>query len=144
MNFREQQEIIYNFIINNYNDYLPGHLKDPTYTTAFLDFDKFKSDFTVFVDFARINFPDSDYRDDCEDVENLALTIYLVHRNNTSEVLQANNLDSAHAFYKMVREKYSFGIANATIINSIDFYNWVEGNKYLVVTEINLSLDIGL
>jgi hypothetical protein len=132
------------FITDNYKNYLPLGISEPTITEEFLDFDKFKGDFTLFVDFTRINFPESPYRDDCEDVENLALTVYLVHRNNTSNVLQANNLDSAYAFYKMVREKYSLGIANSTVIENIDFYKYVEGTKYLAVSEINLQLDIGL
>jgi hypothetical protein len=141
VSFREQQEKIIKFITDNYNDFLPAHLQNPTYTTDFLDMDRFKNNFTVFIDFARIDFRQSDFEDDCEDVEHLSLTIYLVHRNDKSEILQDNNLDSAYAFYKMLKEK-RFVITKDINIESIDFYNYVEGNKFLVITEINLSLQI--
>jgi hypothetical protein len=144
VNFREQQSLIIQFITDNYKNYLPSSLSEPEITTEFLDFDKFKGDFTLFIDFARIDFPQSNYKDDCEDIEHLALTVYLVHRNNKSEILQANNLDSAYALYTMIKDKPSLGVAENTIIESIDFFNYAEGNKYLVVSEIVLSLDIGL
>jgi hypothetical protein len=142
MTFKEQQEKIIQFITNNYNDFLPTYLQNPTYTKSFLDFDKFKDNFTVFFDFARIDFRQSNYDDDCGDIEHLSIIIYLVHRNNNSEVLQNNNLESAYSFYTMIKENIGIGVAQNTTIESIDFYNYAEGNKYLVVTEINLSLEI--
>jgi hypothetical protein len=144
MNFKDQRAAIIQFITNNYKNYLPAHISEPEITTEFLDFDKFKGDFTLFIDFARINFPQSNYEDDCCDIENLALTIYLVHRNNNSEILQANNLDASFAFYKMIKDKPNLGAAQITTIDSIDFYKYVEGNKFLVITEITLSLTIEL
>jgi hypothetical protein len=144
VNFKDQQNTIINFISQNYKNYLPAHINEPEVTTEFLDFDKFKGDFTLFIDFARIGFPQSNYDDDCGDIEHLALTIYLVHRNNKSEVLQANNLDSAFAFYEMIKDKPDLGVAQINTIESIDFYNYAEGNKFLVVSEISLSLIIGL
>jgi hypothetical protein len=142
--FRIQQEKIVEYIENNYANYLPNDLKQFELTLEFLDFDKYKKDFTLFIDFARIDFRQSNYKDDCEDIEHLAVTIYLVHRNNKSEILQANNLDSAYAFYEMIKDKPSLGVSENTTIESIDFYNWAEGNKFLVVSEISLSLETGL
>jgi hypothetical protein len=142
LSFREQQEKIIEFITSNYNDYLPSHLINPAYTKEFLDFDRFKNDFTVFVDFAQIDFRQSPFEDDCEDIEHLALKVYLVHRNNQNEILQSNNLDSAYGFYKMIKEKPDLVFVKEITIESIDFYNWVEGNKFLVVSEIALSLQI--
>jgi hypothetical protein len=142
MTFREQQEAIIAFIKNNYNNYLPSHLHNPTYTKDFLDFDKFKDNFTVFIDFSQIDFRQSNYNDDCEDTEHLSLTVYLVHRNNQSEILQSNNLDSAYSFYKMIKDKLNLIFVNEITIDSIDFFNWAEGNKYLVVSKIELSLQV--
>jgi hypothetical protein len=142
MTFREQQEKIFDFIKDNYNNYLPSHLINPAYTKEFLDFDKYKGNFTVFIDFAKIDFPNSNYSDDCEDIEHLNLTVYLVHRNNQNEILQSNNLDSAYSFYKMIKEKPDLVFVKEIAIESIDFYNWVEGQRYLVVSEITLSLQI--
>jgi hypothetical protein len=42
----------------------------------------------------------------------------------------------------MLDENSSLGVAQNTTIDGIDFYNWVEANRFLVVSEINLSLDI--
>jgi hypothetical protein len=144
VNFKEQQTALINFITDNYKNYLPAHISEPEITTAFLDLDKFKGDFTLFIDFARIDFPQSNYEDDCENIEHLALTIYLVHRNNKSEILQANNLDSSYSLYEMIKDKPRLGIAQNTTIESIDFYNYAEANKFLVVSEFTLSLIIGL
>jgi replicative superfamily II helicase len=141
LSFREYQEKIFEFITDNYKNYLPSHL-NPTYTKEFLDFDKFKNDFTVFIDFARIDFRQSNYEDDCEDIEHCSMTIYLAHRNDKNEVLQNNNLDSAYAFYEMIKDKPNLIIVKDISIESIDFYNYVEGQKYLVVSEISLSLQI--
>jgi hypothetical protein len=142
MTFLEQQQKIINFITTVYPTYLQPPITAPEITTKFLDFDRFKSDFTLFVDFARIGFQQSKYDDDCGDIQQLSLVIYLVHRNNTSEVLQRNNLESAWALYKMIKENIGFGVAQDTTIDSIDFYNWIEGTRFIVVTEMNLSLSI--
>jgi hypothetical protein len=142
MTFKSQQTKLIEFIKNNFANYLPNDLKQFELTQEFLDFDKFKGNFTVFVDFSRIDFRQSSYKDDCGDMEHLSLVIYLVHRNNKSEILQSNNLDSAYSFYKMIKENTRLGISENTAIDSIDFFNWAEGTKYLAVTEINLSLDV--
>jgi hypothetical protein len=42
----------------------------------------------------------------------------------------------------MIQENPSLGIAQNTTIEGIDFYKYVEGQKYLVCTEINLLLEI--
>jgi hypothetical protein len=42
----------------------------------------------------------------------------------------------------MVKENPGLAIAENTTIDSIDFFNWVEGNKNLVVSKIELSLQI--
>jgi hypothetical protein len=142
MNFREQQEEIINFITTNYPTYLPPIIPAPEITTEFLDFDRFKNDFTLFIDFSRIDFQQSRYDDDCGDIEHLSLVVYLVHRNNKSEILQDKNLESSWAFYTMIKENIGLDVAQDSTIESIDFYNYVEGSKYLVITEMNLSLSI--
>jgi hypothetical protein len=142
VNFREQKERILEFIKKNYMNYLPDEFKIYELTTDFLDFDKFRSNFTVFVDFSQINFRQSDFEDDCEAIEHLQMKVYLVHRNNQNEKLQSNNLDSAYAFYQMINDKPDLVFVKDITIESIDFYNWVEGQRYLVVSEITLSLQI--
>jgi hypothetical protein len=140
--FKEQQDSIIDFITNNYQNYLPSGFSQPEYTTEYLDFDKFKSDFTIFIDFARIDFRSSEYDDDCGDIEHLLLTIYLARRNAPSVQLQTDILEASWSFYKMLKEDTTLGTAQETKIDSIDFYKYVEGNKYIVCSEISLSLEI--
>jgi hypothetical protein len=144
MNFKEQQDTLIQFISGNYDAFLPGHIPAPEITTEFLDFDKFKGDFTLFVDFERIDFREGRYADDCGDSEHLAVTVYLVRRNNTHAVLQADILDAAWAFYKLVKNKPGMDIAVNTVIGGINFYNYVEGTRYLVCSEITLEMEIEL
>jgi hypothetical protein len=142
MNFKQQQETLINFIKDNYKKYLPSHIPEPEITTEFLDFDRFKANFTLFIDFTRIDFRQSNYKDDCGNIEHLSVVVYLVHRNNQSTILNELNMDASFAFYKMIEENASLWIAQNTTIDSIDFYKYVEGTKYLVCTEINLTLDV--
>jgi hypothetical protein len=142
VNFKDQLNTLINFISANYKTYLPAPVSEPEITTEFLDFDKYKGNFTLFIDYSRIDFRQSNYEDDCGDIEHLSLAVYLVHRNNQAPVLNDTNLDAAYAFYKMIRENPGLGIAQNTVIDSIDFYKYAEGTKYLVCTEINISLDI--
>jgi hypothetical protein len=141
MNFKTQQTEIINYFKTNYKKYIS--IPEPIYTEEFLDFDRFKGDFTFFIDFNRITFPSSQYEDDCKNVEQLGLTVYLVFRNNTSEVLKENVLEASWAFYKMINELY-IKTVNEFSIESIDFYDYVEGNKNLKISEITclLNLDI--
>ncbi|MDR0720519.1 MAG: hypothetical protein LBF78_12850 [Treponema sp.] len=142
MTFKCQQKALINFLSGNYKKYLSDSFPEPEITDEFLDFDRFKNDFTLFVDFARIDFRQSAYQDDCGDSEHLSLTVFLVRRNSESKTLRDDVLDAAWAFYKMVKENPGLGIAQNTVIDGIDFYNYVEGTKYLVCSEINLSLDV--
>jgi hypothetical protein len=142
VDFKTQQEKILEFIEKNYIEYLPDRVNIFELTLDFLDFDKHKSNFTVFVNFSRIDFPNSDYEDDCEDVERLSVKVFLLHRNNTSEKLKEDNLDAAYAFYKMIKDKNDLMFVKEITIESIDFYNWVEGTKFLIVSEISLTLQI--
>jgi hypothetical protein len=142
MNFKEQRNALIKFIRDNYKNYLSPGFSEPEITVEFLDFDKFKGDFTLFLDFAKIDFRQSNYGDDCGDIEHLSVTVHLVHRNSQPSVLNDNNPDAAYAFYTMVKENPGLGIAQNTVIDGIDFFNYVEGTKYLVCTEINLSLDV--
>jgi hypothetical protein len=130
MNFKEQQDTIIDYFKSNYKDYIS--MQEPVYTTDFLDFDRFKNDFTFFIDFNQVKFPPSPYKDDCENAEQLALTVYLVFRNNKSEVLKENVLDASWAFYKMTN-KLHIKTVNDFSIESIDFYDYAEGTKFLVI-----------
>jgi hypothetical protein len=142
MTFREQQEKLVEFLKENYTGYLPAHINNPLFTTEFLDFDKFKGDFTVFIDFSRLDFRQSAFRDDCADVEHLSVNIYLLRRNNTAEILKTDILDAAFSLYRLIREKTDMGISLNTVIESIDFNDYIEGTKNLVCAEFALSMEV--
>jgi hypothetical protein len=123
MNFKEQQTKIIDYIKANYKKYIT--ISEPIYTTEFLDFDKFKGNFTFFIDFNQIKFPSSQYEDDCKNVEQLALTVYLVFRNAQSDVLKENCLDASWSFYKMIGD-LQIETINDFSIESIDLYDYVD------------------
>jgi hypothetical protein len=141
MNFKEQRDTIIDYFKSNYKDYIS--MQEPVYTTDFLDFDKHKDSFTFFIDFNRVNFPPSSYKDDCENAEQFALTVYLVFRNNKSEVLKENVLDASWAFYKMA-DKLRIETVNDFSIESIDFYDYADGNRFLVISEISCLLNLSV
>jgi hypothetical protein len=140
--FKEQQDALIEYLKSNYKDYLSPNIKEPEIITEPLDFDKFKYDSMLFFDFAQIDFRTSNYDDDCGDIEHLNLTVYLVRRNDKSEILQADMMDMAWAFYKMIREDTTLGIAANTNIESIDFFKYVEATKNICLAEFDLSLQI--
>jgi hypothetical protein len=142
MNFKDQQTALISFLSTNYKNYLPAYISEPDITTEFLDFDRFKGDFTLFIDFSQINFQQSNYEDDCGDIEHLSLTVYLARRNNISATLQSDILDAAYSFYEMIKNDQRLGIAQSTTIDSIDFFKYVEATKYICVAEIDLSLNV--
>jgi hypothetical protein len=143
MNFKEQKNAIKKYISDNYGAYLPEGTGGPEITAEFLDFDKYKNDFTLFIDFSRIDLKQSAYKDDCGDIETLSLTVYLVVRNGTSPDLQDAIFDAAWAFYRMVfLSDGRFDTAQRGVLNDITFFNYVEGTKHIVCAELNLSLEI--
>jgi hypothetical protein len=48
MTFKKQLSEIKDYIEENYKNYISSTL-NPTYTTDYLDFDKYKGDFTFFI-----------------------------------------------------------------------------------------------
>jgi hypothetical protein len=145
INFRGTQERFIQFLEDNYKNYLPEYLADKNieYVDDFLDFDQYKNDFTMFIDFSKIDFRNGGYDDDCHKTINMEIEIYIVRRNNKSKILRADTLDAASSFCRMILSENSYmDLALNANINSIDFYNYVEGNKNLVCAEISLSLTV--
>lgn len=136
MNFKKQIDDIVEHIKDNFSKYTTAKYQ---VTKEFLDFDKYKQDFTIFVDFKRLKFETNRWTDDCRDVEELSASIYLVVRNDKSENLNEKILDYSSAFYKYLRKEKPDFLSRLTI-NQLNFYNYVEGNKYLMASEFDLSL----
>jgi hypothetical protein len=130
MNLQHEQENFIKLIENNFID-------KPEVTTEFLDLDKFKNDFTLFVDFSEIKFEDNKLSDDCQEYGKLNIQCYLVLRNDTPKNLNNKLLAHTDNFYHFLKE-YDINTEN------IDFYNFASGTKYIVASEFSLILDIKL
>ena len=127
MELLNEQEKFIDLIKNEYPE-------NPEITTEFLDLDKFKNDSTLFIDFANLEFK-SDIDDDCGEYGRLAVQCYLVLRNDTPKNLNNKLLNNTGTFYKFLKE-------NSIKIESIDFYNYASGTKYIVASEFSLILNI--
>ena len=143
MNFRNKFNIIKNFIEENYPKYLEAfNIKSPMVTDEFLDFDKFKQNFMLFIEFQNVNFRADDYEDDCVKIARISCDIFLVFRNATVEALRNNMLDATSALYELFRcEKIN--IAHGINIDSTEFFNYIEGRNSLVASKTPIEFDIG-
>jgi hypothetical protein len=140
IDFLEQQEKLELFIKDNYQKYLDKYgIKSFEVTTDFLDFDRYKNDFTLFIDFSKVNFSSDD---DCYDTEKLSVNFFLVVRNDTSKNIKTKLLDSSSALYTMIKENNSLGMFYKTIINEIQFYNYAEGSKYIMIADFDIALEL--
>jgi hypothetical protein len=140
INFLSQQDRIIEYIKSHYEEYIPERCPFPNdYTSEFLDFDKFKNDFTVFFDFGHYTFS---LKTNESELQEFILTVYIVVRNDKPEKLREKVLEYATAFYQMFdhSEQCFDGAVDYGKINSIMFYDWVEGSKNLKVAEIELQL----
>jgi hypothetical protein len=142
MNLKEIQDTFKDFIENNYEKYLQEYeIKKPVITTDFLDFDKYKYDFTCFVDFNRFLFNNSRYKDDCSASMQFYISIYLVFRNNTSENIKNKMLNATSAFYELIEYNNIKKIQDKHI-TEIQNFNIVEGTKYISVSEVSINIEV--
>jgi hypothetical protein len=138
--FLEQQQAIIAYIQEHYPDYLLEGFPVPTrYVNDFLDFDKYLDNFTVFFDFGLYNFNSVTNESERQEA---TVSVYLALRNDTAEKLKENILRCTAAFYQMFdNSSVSFeGVVDYGKIESIAFYDAVEGHKNLKVAEITFSL----
>jgi hypothetical protein len=140
INFLEQQNRIIEYIQEHYGEYIPDGFAPPNdYTSDFLDFDKYKNNFTMFFDFGLYTF---ELKTNGSELQEFILTIELVVRNDTHEKLREKILQYATAFYQMFDESDQCfdGAVSYGKINSIHFFDFVEGSKNLKMAEIELLL----
>jgi len=142
INFRNKLEAIKNFIEENFPKYLNEfNIKPPMVTCEFLDFDKFKQNFMVFIDINNVNLSADQYEDDCIKIARVSTDIFLVFRNAPVETLRTNMLDATSSLYEMFRcERISF--AHNINIDTVEFFNYVQGNINLVASKIPVEFDI--
>jgi len=141
LDLKQLQSDIVKYIEENYQNYLNEYnIYDFIIRLDFLDLDRFKNNFNIFIDFNKINFNQSKFTDDCCKSMQFQVSFYLVHRNDKSENLMDRMLNSATAFCKLMNDDISF--AQELIIESLQNYNIVEGTQNIVISEFNIRLDI--
>jgi len=134
------QTKIIKYINSNYEKYLTAYgIGKPQITTDFIDLDKYKNNFTLFIDFNKINFNQTKFTDDCSRSMQFQISIYLVFRNNTSEKLKEIMLNGASAFYTLMNNA---DISQEVTITELNNYNIVEGSKFIVISEFTLNIGV--
>ena len=143
IDFQLQQNNLKQYIDNNYQKHLDKILIDKfTTVTDFLDFDKYKQDFIVNIDFDNITFPTGNFNDDCSILERLIVNIFLVHRNNSPDKLNEKMLTSSAAFYELLQDMESDNLFFDISINRIDFFKYIEGTTNIMASRFVLQIDI--
>jgi len=142
MDFRKRLEELENYL-NNYEKYLNDYnIKPPKITTEYIDFDKFKNDFVLYMEFDSSSFPLADKNnDDCSQTELLKINIYLVFRNDTPKNLNNKTMDATSAFYSMAKELNISGLVFSSI-SKIDFFKYIEGTANIYASKITLDLSL--
>jgi hypothetical protein len=140
IDFLLQQDRIVNYIKENYKNYMEEGLPAPNdYVNDFLDFDKYKNNTTMFFDFPTYLFERNTNE---SELQELNMTVFIVVRNDTPEVLRKNILRYTTAFYKFFDETGLNGLVDYGVINELSFYFYVEGQKNLKIAEINMVLNL--
>jgi hypothetical protein len=139
IDFLEQQDTIIAYIKEYYKDFIEGLPEPNEYTTDFLDLDKYKNNFTMFINFGGYTF---DWKTNESELQETELFVYLVLRNAPSKTLRDNMLKYTTAFYQMFDESNQCfsGAVDYGKISEINFYEWAEANKSIKISEIHLIL----
>ncbi|MGI5068277.1 hypothetical protein [Treponema denticola] len=141
LNFVDQQEKIQDYVKKNYKIVLKElNLEDISeYVDDYLDFDKYKKNKSLFFDFGKYSFDSLSNESNQEELE---FRVYIVFRNGKSKDLKKELAKYTACFYEMFeRSGGNFnGIADFGSIDEIAFYNAVEGNVNLKLSELTIKL----
>jgi hypothetical protein len=142
MDFRKQEEIITDYLKNNFEKYLQEfNLKAPEVVNDFLDFDKYKQSFIVFIDFDEVDFPQSGFNDSCSKTQRLAINFYLVFRNDAPANLQTKMLDATSAFCEMMWEFDARKFLSSRV-NKIHFFKFIEGANNIMSSKFTVEFEV--
>jgi len=141
IDFKNKLDSIKDFMEKTYPKYLETFdLEAPFVTTEFLDFDRFKNSFCLFIEYDRVSFT-SPYADDCKGIARIFCDVFLAFRNDTIANLDEKLLNASSAFYEMFRDE-RIDIADGITIQETNFFKYVEGNKHLVASKFSMEFDI--
>ena len=142
IDFQQTQNIIQQFIDDNYQQFLDKvGLANFKTVTDYLDFDKYKNDFIVNIDFDNITFPNDRSNDDCYSLQQLLVNIYILHRNDTPNKLNEKMLNAASAFYSLILLMNSENLFYDININRVDFFKYIEGATNIMASKFTLQIN---
>jgi|GEM_PF-2403089 len=141
LDFLSQQEKIKNFVQENYKKVLSelslGDVND--YIDDYLDFDKYTKSKQLFFGFGKYKFNSLSNESNEEEFE---FKIYIAFRNGKAKDLKSLMLKYTAAFYEMFeRSGGNFsGVSDFGTIEDVSFYNAIEGNINIKLSEITVIL----
>jgi len=143
MDFKKTQDIIVDYIRNNFDDYLSVfNIERPFITEEFIDFDRFKKKFVCYVEFDSSTFSITDkWNDDCSQTEKLIVNIFLAFREDTPANLNNRMLNATTAYFNMNKEKRISNIISSHITR-VDFFKYVEANTNIFSSKLTLEINI--
>jgi hypothetical protein len=150
IDFKKQKDSIVNYItlnyptiINDYNTEAILIINEPTITTEYLDFDRFKKDFCLFVELDTLNFNTTKFDDDCEKAEIAIYNFYLVLRGDTVSNLDEKLMNASSLFYELMKEVDIESVKQSTI-RSVDFFKYIEGSNNIVASKFIVEIIKGI
>lgn len=139
VDYKKQLENIKNYI-KKYNDYLTP-IEEYTIIDDFIDFDRYKQNFIIFIEIDNINYPITNFNDDCGGIQKMTFNIYLVFRGDTPANLNNKMLNASSSFYELIKHNDIENIMN-TNINRVDFFKYIEGSKNIISSKFTIQFDM--
>ena len=141
INFKSYQDGIKDYIETNLMALLEESGMDnfTAYVDDFVDFDKYTQSKVLFYDFGEYTFEALSNESEAEDLE---FKVVLAFRGSQNATLKDNALTYAAAFYQMFEASGNNfgGLADYGRIETVNFYNAVEGSKNIKLAELTIFL----
>ena len=145
VDFSKKQKEIKDYIKNNFSDFLiKNKMTAPAeFIDDVLDLDEHTKNITVFYDFESINF---DFQSFETQNQKINFEICFVIRNGKSSELKEKSRDYATAFYNWFYSKEcnrNFGgLVDYGTIETVNFYDAVQGTKAIKISNLSLVLNL--
>ena len=141
MDFFELEESISNHIKGKFSKYLEEkQLLKPLFIKDNIDLDKYKSNLTVFFDFASFKF---DNLSNESQLAKMTLDLYFVRRNDTAETLKQELCNYSSKFYAwFYNDRTLGGIVDFGTIEEINNYDAASGDKGIKISQITITLEL--
>lgn len=134
--FKEREEGIINFVKEIFPNYSETDFE--AYVNDFIDLDKYKYDTMLFFNFGSYAITPLTNE---SGAGSFSFDIYMVFRNDESEVLKDRMTEFADAFFQMFKENgFNFGgVIDGTMETEIYFFNAAEGNPNTKICQMTFT-----